>query len=363
VLDQKLNNSSKKTSKATSMADLMKLVKSDFVSPKKGESLEGTITKLTSREVLVDIGAKTESVVLEKDKRLLRNILNTLKIGDKVTVSVLNPESEFGNPVVSLRRFMDDRIWVKLKDFLKDKKILKGEITETTRGGFIVLADNISGFLPNSQTSFLQTGQNPIGKKIEINVLELNRDQHKIIFSQKASQSLDFEKEIVDIKPEQKITSTISNIAPFGVFVTLQGKTNLIEGLIHISEISWNRLTEIPSEYKPEDKLEAMVVGFDKKAARVNLSLKRLTSDPFERELEKFEQDKKITASVSKVTLAGVVFDLGNGIEGIVKKDKIPPKTTFVEGQTVSLIVLSVDKKKHRVTLVPVLKEKPIGYR
>lgn len=363
MLDQKSGKSSKKTSKAISMADLMKSVNSNFISPKKGETLEGVISKLSSREILVDIGAKTESVVLEKDKRLLRNIFNTLRIGDKVTVSVLNPESEFGNPVVSLRRFMDDRVWKKLNVLQKENKVLEGVITETTKGGFIVLADNISGFLPNSQTSFLQTGQNPLGKKIEISILELNRDQHKIIFSQKATQSQDFAKEIVDIKPDQKITSTISNIAPFGVFVSLQGKTNLIEGLIHISEISWDKLTEIPKEYNPGDKLEAIVVGFDKKAARVNLSLKRLIGNPFEKEFEKYEQDKRFTASVSKVTLSGILFDLGSGIEGIIKKDKIPPKTTYIEGQTVSVIVSDIDKKKQRVILVPVLTEKPIGYR
>ncbi|MFH1186551.1 MAG: S1 RNA-binding domain-containing protein [Candidatus Levyibacteriota bacterium] len=363
MVDQKSNNLQKKTSKATSMADLMKSVKVAFVSPKKGENLEGTITKLTSYEILIDIGAKTEALVLEKDKRLLKNILNSFKVGDRVTVSVLNPESEFGNPVVSLRRFINDKIWVKLAELQQQKKIIEGIITEATKGGFIVLADNISGFLPNSQASFLEAGQSPVGKKIKLNVIELNRDQHKIIFSQKANQSINFEKEIVGIKPEQKITSTISNIAPFGVFVSLQGKINPIEGLIHISEISWEKLTEIPKEYKAGDKIEAVVVGFDKKAARVNLSVKRLKSDPFEKELEKYEQEKKITASVSKVISAGVLFDLGNGIEGIVKKDKIPPKTVYNEGQTVSLIVLEVDKRKHRVTLVPVLMEKPIGYR
>jgi len=104
------------------MADLMKSVKSDFIAPKKGEALEGTITKLTSSEILVDIGAKTEATVLEKDKRILKSLLSQLKVGDKVTVSVLNPESDFGNSVVSLRRFVDNRIWIELEELKKDKK-------------------------------------------------------------------------------------------------------------------------------------------------------------------------------------------------------------------------------------------------
>ena len=120
------------TKKATSMADLMKSVNSNFIVPRKGESLEGTITKLTSSEILVDIGAKTEATVLEKDKRLLKNLLNQLKVGDKVTVSVLNPESDMGNSVVSLRRFAEDRVWVELEDLFKKKQKLEIEITDFT---------------------------------------------------------------------------------------------------------------------------------------------------------------------------------------------------------------------------------------
>jgi len=349
--------------RAASMADLMKSTKSTFISPKKGENLEGTITKLNSYEILVDIGAKTEAVVLEKDKRLLRNIMGILKVGDKVTVSVLNPESEFGNPVVSLRRFMEDKVWDKLNELQKSQKVIEATITEVTRGGFIVTANDAQGFLPNSQASFLETGQAPLGKKVAVNVLELSRLQHKIIFSQKAGQSIEFEKEIRELKTEQKITSTISNITTFGVFVSLQGKTHLIEGLIHISEISWEKLAEVPREFKAGEKIETVIIGFDKKAARVNLSLRRLTEDPFEKEMSKFEPDKKVSASVSEITANGVLFNLGNGIEGIIKKEKVPPNVTYKEGQTISLTVSMVDKKRRKVILAPILKEKPIGYR
>jgi small subunit ribosomal protein S1 len=345
------------------MAELMKSVKSSFISPKKGEALEGTITKLTSYEVLVDIGAKTEAVVLEKDKRLLKNIIAGLKVGDKVSVSVLNPESESGNPVVSLRRFMDDKVWEKLNELQKSQSIIDGTITEITRGGFIVVAEDAQGFLPNSQASFLETGQNPLSKKVKVTVLELNREQHKIIFSQKLGQSIDFEKEIEGLASGQKINSTISNVASFGIFITLQGKTHLIEGLIHISEISWEKISEVPKNFKSGEEIEAIIIGFDKKSARVNLSLRRLTEDPFEKEIARFEEDKKITAPVSQITGNGILFDLGTGIEGIVKKEKVPPNVVYKEGQAVSLTVSSVDKKRRLVILTPVLMEKPIGYR
>lgn len=347
------------------MADLMKSVKTTFVSPKKGETLEGTITKLTSLEILVDIGAKTESVVLEKDKRILRNLLSALKVGDKVTVSVLNPESDLGNSVVSLRRFIGDRVWKKLEEIQNKKELVEVMVKEITKGGFIIaMQDETSGFLPNSQSQFLETGQNPIGKTLKVSVLELNRAMHKIIFSQKKSVTKeDFAKVIAHLKPEQKIDSIVNNITPFGIFTTIQDEENSVEGFIHLSEISWDKLSEVPQAYKAGEKIQTAVIGIDKKSQRVNLSIKRLTADPFQKELEKFVVDKKVTAKISKILTSGVLLDLGEGLEGMIKKEKIPPTVTYKEGMEITATVSSVDKERHRIILVPVLKEKPIGYR
>src|SRR3990172_4400023 len=133
------------------MAELMAKTQSSIRSFKKGEVVTGTITKLTSSEILIEIGAKTEAVVLEKDKNLLRSLLSTLKAGDKVNVSVLNPESDQGNPVVSLRRFMDEKHWGALDKLKNEEQTLEVVITELTKGGFLVTTtDGMSGFLPNS---------------------------------------------------------------------------------------------------------------------------------------------------------------------------------------------------------------------
>jgi small subunit ribosomal protein S1 len=352
------------TKKATSMADLMKSVKSDFIAPKKGEALEGTITKLTSSEILVDIGAKTEATVLEKDKRILKSLLSQLKVGDKVTVSVLNPESDFGNSVVSLRRFVDNRIWIELEELKKDKKEIEVTITEVTRGGFTVSSDNgISGFLPNSQTNFSDS-QNEIGKKLKVTLIELNREAHKVIFSQKTNlDRKDFEEEVSIFKPEQIIYATITNVTNFGLFVTLQGKKNSLDGFIHLSEIAWERLESVPESYKVGEKVQVKIIGFDKKSGRVNLSIKQLLQDPFQKELEKFTQDKQVTAKIIKILANGIVLDLGESIEGFIKKEKIPPTFSYKEGGTITATVSEVDKNRHRVILVPVLTEKPIGYR
>jgi small subunit ribosomal protein S1 len=357
----------KKTSKkALTMADLLKsATQTPFVSVKRGQVIEGTVSKLTPKEILVDIGAKTEAVVLEKDRRLLKNLLNSLKVGGKVSVYVLNPESDLGNTVVSLRKFTDDKLWNKMADLQKNKTIIKVIVNEATKGGFLVSSiEGFSGFLPNSQVSFVKTGQDLIGKEIDAIILELSRQGQKIILSNKAiGGSEDFDKETRGFKIEQKITTTISNITPFGIFTLVKGKDGNIEGFIHISEVSWDKISQIPQNFKPGEELSAMIIGFDKKTSRVNLSLKRLVNDPFEERLEQFTPDKKIAATVTKVLATGILLDLGDGIEGIVKKEKIPPTVKYEVGSTINATVLEVDKKKHRVNLSPVLKEKPIGYR
>lgn len=358
--------SSSKSNKPTTMAELLASHKTNFVNVAKGQVLSGVVTKLTSSEILVDIGAKTEAVVLEKDKRILKSLLTSIKLGDKVTVSVLNPESDYGNPVVSLRRFNDERIWEKLEGLKKNKEQIDVKVGELTKGGFLVSTkDGLSGFLPNSQTAFLQNPQDLIGKEIKVLVIELNRALRKVIFSQKATAtSEEFEKATKNLKLGQIIDATILNIAPFGIFLKLElADKTLIEGFVHISEISWEKLVSIPEQFKAGETIKVQIVGFDKESKRVNCSIKRLTKDPFEEKLKSFAPDQKVSGSVSKILSSGVLVNLGEGIEGFIKKDKIPPTITYNEGAPVNATVVEVDTKKHRVVLVPVLTEKPIGYR
>lgn len=345
--------------RATSMADLMKSVQPPFVSLRKGENLEGIITKLTPSEILVDIGAKTEAQVLEKDKSNLRAILSTLKVGDKVQVSILNPESDFGNSVVSLRRFLDQKLWDKVAKLEKSKESLEILIKEETRGGFLVqTTDGVQGFLPNSHT----VGVLKLGQKSSATLLEFDKLQHKIIFSQKKIVGSDeFDKAAKSIKTGQKITSVISSIAPFGIFVSVG--PNFIEGFIHVSEISWEKVETVPESFKVGDKITAAVLGFDKKSSRVNLSIKRLTEDPFKEKLKAYTADKKVKGKITKVISSGLAVELEEGVEGFIKQEKIPIGSSFEEGSEISATVVSLDEKNHRVLLSPYLTKKTIGYR
>src|SRR5581483_5683991 len=218
------------------------------------------------QEILVDLGGKAEAIVLEKDRKILRSLLSTIKVGDKVTVSVLNPESDFGYPVVSLRRFLSEGVWKKLEELQKENKKIRATITESTRGGFMVeIEDVISGFLPNSHASFVQNAQDLIGSTVDVVVLELNRSTHKIIFSQKAATTNeDFNKIAKKLKIDQKIKTTINNVASFGLFTVINvTDSEVIDGFIHSSEVSWDQAPNLEQTYQSGVVIDAVVIGFD----------------------------------------------------------------------------------------------------
>lgn len=352
------------------MAELMQRQKTTFVSLSKGEIIKGKITKLTPSEILVDINAKTEAVVLEKEKKLLKNLLSTLHIGDEVIVSVLNPESDSGNPVVSLRRFMDEALWGKLKKLQESQEPLDGIIREVTKGGFVVETNTgASGFLPNSQTSFMENQQEALNKPVKVYILELNRADHKVILSQRPLLSIeDFKKKTAGIKIGEKADVVIKTITPFGLFVAIKDLSH-VDGLIHISEISWERTENILDQFRTGQSLQAVVLRFDYETKRVDFSIKRANADPFEEVAKSFSIDQKVKAEVSKILSTGIALlivskdDSEQKIDAFIRKGKIPPTVTYEVGQSVEATVSEIDKKRRRIMLIPVLKEKPIGYR
>ncbi len=358
------------------MAELLARQKTALIAPRKGEIIPGTITKLTSSEILIDINAKAEAVVLEKDKRILRTILSTLEVGDKVNVQVLNPESDMGYPVVSLRRFLDNKMWDRISKLKEDKKVLEVTINEAVKGGFLVSTnDGISGFLPNSQVSFAsypqksdeavgESSQNLTGNNIKAIILEIDRQTHKIIFSQTQTMTTgEFDANIKKFKIGQRIEALIKNITPYGIFVSVSVEDNAVDGFIHISEISWERISQIPSTYKSSETIDVYVLGFDKDSRRLNLSIKMLKPDPFREKAKDFPIDKKLKAKVLQVSSAGVFLDLGDSLEGFVRKEKIPPSVSYKTDDMVDVMVSEIDEKRRKIILLPVLKEKPIGYR
>lgn len=347
------------------MAELMaKHSAQPIVALKKGDFVKGRISHMGKRDILVDIQAKGQAIVLEHDPHILHTIKTFLKEGQEVEVSVISPESESGQPVVSLRRFIHNIVWAQLEDLKKSQEKVEVTINEVTKGGFVVSTkDGLNGFLPNSHTNTAQ-GPLSVGKTINVSVADLNREDNKIIFSQKTTMSLEeFNALTSQFKNGTKVKGEISSTTNFGYFVLLHAGDKTIDGLIHISEVSWERSDDALSLYKVGDEVEAVVIGVDRDARRIDLSLKRLTADPFEKMKEQYPLEKQVSGTVTKTEDGNVYLNLGEGVEGLIKKEKVPPTTTYEVGQTVTATVSSHDQRRRRIELTPVLKEKPLMYR
>ncbi len=353
------------------MAELMAKQSTNVSSYKKGERVEGTITRLSKSEIAVDLDAKSEAIVLEKDKRLLNILLTLLKVGDKVTVSILNPESDGGHPVVSLRRFIDEYAWGKLEALQKKQDLIDVTVSDVTKGGYVVATEfGVSGFLPMSHTSYSQNQQVAHGMVLSVLVLELNKKDNKVIFSQKTSLS---DQEFSDLAKTMplgaKLTVTVVNVTEHGLHVsipmTLSDRKDVrsLDGYIHISEVAWDKVDNLTALYGVGDEIEAVVSKYNKQNRRIDLSIRKLSKDPFEEVAQAFPVDKKLTGSVSKIDEMGVHVALPADLTGIIRKEQVPPTVSFKEGQRVEVVVAEIDTRRHRIYLAPVLLEKPIGYR
>jgi len=353
------------------MAELMAKHTSTLVALKRGETITGIITKLTSGETLMDLGSKTEALVLERERKLLRAMLSMLKVGDKVEATVLSTESDNGNPVVSVRKFLDKKIWDKLFDIQKKQEKFHVSVKAATKGGYLIETEyGLDGFLPNSHVSFDKHKEDYTGKTLEVMIAELNPETRKLIVSQKPVLSqANFVEIAKHLKVGTKVEAIVSHITQFGIFVSIpvkgtKGEETFVDGLIHISEVAWEKVTDLSGLFTVGDSIHVVVTGIDSAAKRIDVSIKRLTADPFEALLKKYQIDQKVKGTVEKITEQGVVIALEDeGIEGFIRKEKIPPTTKYDEGQEVNLTITDIDSKKHRVFLTPVLLAKPLMYR
>lgn len=350
---------------ATTMAELLAKSQSSVVSLKRGDTVKGQITRLSKNEIYVNIQAKGEAFVLEKDFRLQRILLNTLNVGDEVEVSVISPESDNGYPVVSLRRYLEEITWKKIEVYKKSQEKIDAMVTDVTRGGYLLATnDGITGFLPNSHTLASQLS---VGKPTQVVLADANREDHKVLFTQKITMPVEeFEKVTAALKKGTKVQGRVASVAPFGYFITLtpgKDEDKTVDGLLHVSELSWDRTDDPMNLYKVGDELETVVIGIDREARRIDLSIKQLTADPFDELKEKFPVDKKVSGRVLRLEEGNVILDLGEEVEGMIKKEKVPPNTSYEVGQTVNATVSALDSRRRRIELVPVLLEKPLMYR
>jgi len=348
---------------ASSMAELMAKMGGGVKPLQRGDIVEGTIKKLTSKEILVEIGGKGDALAIEYDKNNMENLLNLLHVGDQVKASVISPESEEGFPVVSLRRMLDDLIFSKFEELSKNATSFDVFISEVTRGGYFAeIGFSVKGFLPNSQ---ITGDENLVGKTVPVKIIEYDRAKKRIILSQKAVAFV-IDPAVIEkyVKPGDTVKAIINSVSSYGFFVTIQPRENVqIEGFVHISEVSHERVENLQSLHKKGDTITAQVLELDREARRVNLSLKALAKDAFSEVKEKYKAEQKVSGTVKDVKNKGITLNLEDGINAFIPADKIPTDIQYSVGQKVEAEVVDIDPKRRVVIISPVLKKTFVGYR
>ena len=338
-----------------------------------GDVVEGIVTEKTPKAIYLDIGGKTEGMVIDREMKAAADFIKDLKIGDKVLAIVTQPENDKGQTLLSLKKAALQKIWQEFGEKLKTGEMVKVRGLQVNKGGLLVEVKGLSGFIPASQFSSALSGkvQELIGKNLEVKVIEVDQAKNRLVFSEKAVSEASLLKEQAEalkkIKVSDVFEAQISGVMPFGFFAKVvignKKKPVSLEGLVHISEISWEKVEEPGKFYKLGDKVKVKVLGVDKKTGKLNLSIKQLLPDPWEDIEKKYPVDSKVKGTVVRLAPFGVFINLEPGIEGLIHISKIPAEKSFKVGEKVDCFVEFLDKENRRLSLGLVLKEKPVGYK
>lgn len=332
------------------MAQLLEKV--DFA-PKtfsKSEKVEGKIVSKIGDSLLIDIGAKAEANLAIKE---LEEEQKDLKIGDKISAFVAQPENDSGIIILSAKKGLKDKVWEYLQGISEKGEVVDVKAIETNRGGLIVDYNGTRGFIPSSH--LVTNAKDALGKKLFVKPLEVNKNFNKLVFSEKEVVGETLPKIELPFKVGDILDLAITKILPFGLLVALKGGG---DGLIHISEISWTRVEGLQQIYKVDQKIKAKVISIEPSSGRVNLSIKQLETDPWEAAAKHYKVGTVAEKKVSRTTNYGVFIDLEEGIEGLLHSSKIPYGMHLKPGDEVKISIDLFDSEQKRVALRLAAEEK-----
>lgn len=363
--------SSKSTVEPQSMEELLSQTGYTFKTYKRGDQITGVVISTSSNEVIIDVGAKSYAQVATKELDHIRDITSTLKPGDSISAAIVQSENELGYMVVSLRSLGYEKRWETLAEKFENDTEIEVRGLDIARGGMLIDYAGLRGFIPQSQldTSAAGDPQKLKGKKIKVKIIELNKKNTRFVVSQKAVTQKDLikkQKQVLDtFEVGKKYKANVTGIANFGIFVVVpvekQGVE--IEGLIHISEIAWEKVEDPHKYVKVGQKIDVCVIGVDKTSGRLNLSIKQLTPDPWKEIENRYKAEQQIKGIISRLSSFGAFVAIEPGIEGLIHISKIPPGEEPKEGQKVECLIESVDSQKRKISLSLVPISKPVGYR
>ncbi len=337
----------------------------------RGEKIKVKLIEMSAHSAIFDVGGKGEGILTDTYFQEAKDFLRTLKLGDTTIATVMDPETSDGSVLISLRQAASDSIWDFLNKAKKTDSPLNVLVRNVTSSGILVEQDNLSGFIPTSQIgkATLAHIDDLNGKRIKVKVIEVDKKRKRVVFSEKAvSEAKDMElnqKAQKELKEGQIYTGTIVTVADFGIFVGIPVKVDdkkvTVEGLVHVSELSWEK-TEKPSDtFKKGQKVDVKILAA--RGGKLSLSIKQAQVDPWEKGSGKYKAEDRIKGKIVKISDFGVFVQLEPGIEGLIHITKIPPAQHLKVGDEVQCYIEEINQKEKRISLGLVLTQKPLGYK
>jgi small subunit ribosomal protein S1 len=347
------------SSKTITMDDLLQDSSVAQINP--GDVVEGVVTSVKKHEVWVDLGANGLGVVLRREIGPNQE----LEVGQSVVTSVVEPEMDGGFALLSMRRAAKDRGWEELQKIADEGNIIEIKAYDANRGGLLVELEGIRGFLPVSQLSpgnyprvsgsdkdeILQKLNSLVSKPLRVRILDVSKKDNKLIFSEKEALKDDLQGRFAKLKVGDEVEGVVTGVIDFGAFVNVQG----IEGLIHISEISWERV-EDPRDYvKNGQEVKAKIIAIDND--RLSLSIKQLTEDPWLKEVKSFKKDDTVEGKITRITPFGAFVQLSPSVEALVHvsemgdNESVDPEKIFQLNEKKNFRVIDIDEEGRKIAL------------
>lgn len=336
--------------------------------PKYGDIVSGVVVRAAPHEVLVDIGTKSEAIIASKEVEELAREGKRPQVGDEILAFVLKAEDQEGLTVLSVARAQEERDWRDAEVSQKADAIIEAQVAGYNKGGLIARVGKIRGFVPASQLEIAARGRSErelseqdlaaqTGKKLKLKIIEIDRARNRLILSERAAMRevrRDAKARLLEeIQDGDVRNGTVTSVADFGVFVDLGG----LDGLIHVSELSWSKIGHPSEIVKPGDTVQVQVLGIDRNKNRIALSMKRLAPEPWTTIEDRYAVGQLVNGTITKLASFGAFARVDDGIEGLIHVSELSdkrishPKEVVKESETYQLRVIKIDSGKRRLGL------------
>lgn len=342
-----------------------------FRSLRRGETVEGTVVRIDPDEMLIDVGMKSEGVIPSREFFSDGDEGPTLHVGDRTLVYVMQPEGQDGHAILSLRRARMERSWREIEELYHRGALIEGPVVDFNKGGLIVDVKGVRGFVPVSQVLDLrnvtrQEGENEEvtqtlaamnGRRLPLKIIEINRSRNRLILSERAAvqeQRTLRKDELMDqLEPGQVRKGVVSNLTSFGAFVDLGGA----DGLVHVSEISYNRVNHPSEVLRVGQDIDVMVLSVDRESKKIALSLKKALPDPWTTVEDRYNVGQVVPAVITKLAKFGAFAKVEEGLEGLIHLSELTDlpvqdaAQVVQEGQDVNVKIIHINNQRRRLGL------------